>query len=436
MLQHRSLAKADPRIFVEAQGLRLWDIHGKEYLDANSGNCWVVNVGYGRKRIVDAVSEQMQRMHYFVSSSGSVPAALFSEALIDVMPGMSRVYHCSSGSEAIEKAFKMVRQISHKQHGGRKYKILFRDRDYHGSTISALSASGQPERHLQYGPLTPGFVQVPHCFEYRAQVETDAYGEWAAEQIEKVILREGPDTVGALCLEPITAGGGVIPPPSGYWESVGDICRKHEILLIIDEVVCGAGRTGQWFGYQHYGVEPDFVTMAKGLASGYAAIACLVTSEKVFDMFRSDPNDPLDHFRDISSYGGCAAGPVAALENLGIIRDEALLENCTAMGERLLAGLAALKDRHRVIGDVRGKGLFTGIELVSDRSTKEPAPESMVRHVVNRCAEMGVIIGVMNRSMPGANNVLVTAPALTATESDIDAIVATVDTALGTVFPS
>ena len=148
----------------------------------------------------------------------------------------------------------------------------------------------------------------------------------AADAIEEVILREGPDTVGALCLEPVTAGGGVIEAPEGYWPRVQEICKKYDILLHIDEVVCGVGRTGTWFGYQHYGIKPDFVTMAKGVASGYAAIACMVTTEEVFDMFKDDASDPMNYFRDISTFGGCTAGPAAAIENMRIIEDENLLQ--------------------------------------------------------------------------------------------------------------
>ena len=247
----------------------------------------------------------------------------FAERLIEKMPGMSRVYYSNSGSEANEKAYKIVRQIAHNKYGGKKHKILYRNRDYHGTTITALSSCGQEQRKDQYGPFTPGFVEVPHCLEYRSQWgEVDDYGIKAADAIEEVILREGPETVGGLILEPVTAGGGVIVPPKGYWERVQEICRKHDVLLIIDEVVCGMGRTGTWFGYQHYGVEPDIVTMAKGVASGYAAISCTVTTEAVFNEFKSDPQDPMSYFRDISTFGGCASGPAAALENMRILEDE------------------------------------------------------------------------------------------------------------------
>lgn len=435
LTQHKPFESRDPRVFVEGRGMKLWDAAGHEYLDAVSGGVWTVNVGYGRESIAEAVRDQLVRMNYFAGSAGSIPGARFAERLIDKMPGMSRVYYANSGSEANEKVFKMVRQIAHRYHGGRKHKILFRERDYHGTTITALSASGQPQRSAQYGPLTPGFVEVPHCLEYRSQYgNVPNYGERAADAIEEVILREGPDTIGAICLEPVTAGGGIITPPKGYWERVQDICQRHGILLHIDEVVCGVGRTGKWFGYQHYGVKPDFVTMAKGVASGYAAISCAVTTEKVFDLFKDDPADPLSYFRDISTFGGCTSGPAAALENMRIIEDEKLLANTTAMGERLVRNLKDLQQRHAVIGDVRGLGLFCGAELVNDRKTREPAEEKNVQAVVAECLSEGVIIGATSRSFTQFNNTLCLSPALIATASDIDRITETIGKALTKVF--
>ena len=434
LTQHKPFESIDPRVMVEGKGMRVWDATGKEHLDAVSGGVWTVNVGYGRERIANAVRDQLLQMPYFAGSAGSIPGARFAEKLTAKMPGLTRVYYTNSGSEANEKAFKMVRQIAHKKYGGKKHKILFRERDYHGTTIACLSAGGQPERNAQYGPYTPGFVEVPHCLEYRAQIETENYGEWAANQIEEVILREGPDTVGALCLEPVTAGGGVITPPKGYWERIGEICEKYDILLHIDEVVCGVGRTGTWFGYQHYGIKPDFVTMAKGVASGYAAIACMVTTEEVFEMFKDDANDPMNYFRDISTFGGCTAGPAAALENMAIIEEEGLLENTTARGAQMLDNLRALQEKHRVIGDVRGKGLFCGAELVVDRQTKEAVDEKKAQAVVADCMAQGVVIGVTNRSLPGLNNTLCFSPALISTADDIDEITTAVDKALTKVF--
>ncbi|MGH1445915.1 MAG: aspartate aminotransferase family protein, partial [Cognatishimia sp.] len=279
LVQHKPFETSDPRIIVEGKGMRVWDQNGKEFLDAVSGGVWTVNVGYGRAAIADAVRDQLMKLCYFAQTAGSIPGSQFAEKLISKMPGMTRVYYTNSGSEANEKAFKMIRQIAHKKNGGKKHKILYRDRDYHGSTLGSMSCGGQDERNAQYGPFAPGFVRFPHCMEYRKEelglghLSGKDFGIAAANLIEDVILKEGPETVGALCFEPITAGGGVIEAPEGYWPRVAEICEKYDILLHIDEVVCGVGRTGEWFGYQHYGIKPDFVTMAKGVASGYAAIA-------------------------------------------------------------------------------------------------------------------------------------------------------------------
>jgi len=432
LTQHKKFDNVDPLIIVEGKGMRVWNQEGREHLDAVSGGVWTVNVGYGRETIANAVRDQLVKMNYFAGSMGSVPGALFAERLIEKMPGMSRVYYSNSGSEANEKCFKIVRQIAHNKYGGKKNKILYRHRDYHGTTITTLSACGQDERKAQYGPFTPGFIEVPHCLEYRSQWGDVAdYGVRAANAIEEIILREGADTVGALCLEPVTAGGGVITPPKDYWPRVQEICKKYDVLLHIDEVVCGMGRTGTWFGYQHYGIEPDMVTMAKGVASGYAAISCTVTTEEVFKMFKTDPDDPLSYFRDISTFGGCTAGPAAALENMRILEDEKLLENTVVMGEYLLEKLEGLKAKHKIIGDVRGKGLFCGAELVTDRDTKTPVPESIAMTIVAECLKKdGVIIGVTNRSLNGFNNTLCLSPALICTKDDLDEIIESIDGAI------
>ncbi len=438
LIQHKGFETGEPKMIIEGKGIKVWDQHGKEHTDAVSGGVWTVNVGYGRESIANAVRDQLVKMNFFGGTTGSIPGALFAEKLISKMPGMSRVYYANSGSEANEKGFKIVRQIAHKRYGGKKHKILYRDRDYHGSTLATMSAGGQDERNAQYGPFAPGFIRVPHCMEYRKHEQDGApeenYGVWAADQIEEVILREGADTIGALCLEPVTAGGGVITPPEGYWDRVQEICKKYDILLHIDEVVCGVGRTGVWFGYQNYGIKPDIVTMAKGVASGYAAISCCVTTEEVFDLFKDDSSDPMNYFRDISTFGGCTAGPAAALENMRIIEDEDLMSNTLTMGERMMNNLHALAEKHAVIGDVRGKGLFIGAELVSDRTSKKAMDEKMVGAVVADCMAQGVIIGATNRSIPGRNNTLCCSPALIATADDIDHITNAVDQALGRVF--
>ena len=437
LTQHKKFESVDPLIIIEGKGNRVWNQKGSEHLDATSGGVWTVNVGYGRAEIADAVRDQLLKMNYFAGAMGTIPGARFAERLIEKMPGLSRAYYSNSGSEANEKAYKIVRQISHNKYGGKKQKILYRQRDYHGTTIAALASGGQDQRKDQYGPFPDGFVEVPHCLEYRSQFgDVQDYGVRAANAIEEVILREGADTVGALVLEPITAGGGVITPPEGYWERVQEICKQYEILLIIDEVVCGLGRTGTWFGYQQFGIEPDMVTMAKGVASGYAAISCTVTTEAVFDMFKDNADDPMSYFRDISTFGGCTGGPAAALENMRILEDEKLLENCTEIGEYLFGQLEELAARFpKVSGQVRGKGLFQGLELVKDVETREPLDESLVQGIVADCMQNNaVIIGATNRSLAGFNNTLCLSPALISTKSDMDEVISAIDGAMGRVL--
>ncbi len=430
--QHKPLKNADPMVIVEGEGLRIRDINGKTYLDAVSGGVWTVNVGYGRERIARAVHDQLVKMCYFANSAGNVPGAIFAKELVAKMPSLSRVYYSNSGSEANEKGYKLVRQLAELKNNGQKHKIVYRDRDYHGTTITALSSCGQFQRKAQYGPFTPGFVEIPHCLAYHAPNGDDPdFGVQAARELEKAILREGPDTVGSVVLEPITAGGGVIIPPPGYFETIEEICRKYGVLLHIDEVVCGLGRTGKWFGYQHFGIQPDIVTMAKGIASGYAAIAVTVTSEDLFGEFLADSDEKLRYFRDISTFGGCTAGPAAALENLHIIEEENLLANAAAMGDYLMECLLELQEKHAIIGDVRGgKGLFAGAELVADRATREPVDESVAIAVVADCLKQGVMIGRTNRSFPQHNNTLCLSPALICNRDDIDEIIAAMDGAL------
>jgi taurine-pyruvate aminotransferase len=423
-----------PLIITEGKGLRLKDIHGKEYLDATSGGVWCVNVGYGREEIADAVAAQMKTMAYYAASGGNLPAIEFSEKLLSYMPGLSRVYISNSGSEANEKAYKMVRLRAYNAATKEKKKILYRYRDYHGTTLGALSSTGQPERKECFGPFVPGFVEVPHACCYRC-----AFGQSypgcnleCAKAVEDVILKEGPDTVGGVIFEPITAGGGIIPPVAEYYKEVAVICKKYDVLLIMDEVVCGMGRTGPMFGYQHYGVTPDIVTMAKGVASAYMPISCTVTTETLFNSLQSG-SDKLSYFRDISTYGGCAAGPAAALTNLEIIEREKLLDNVTAMGEYLINGLKETLG-HPNVGDVRGKGLLAGIEFVTDKASKTPLPEEKVIAVCGEMAARGILVGRTNRSFPGQNNIMNFAPAYVVTRADIDIMLKTLREAIDAVL--
>ncbi|MDR2820424.1 MAG: aminotransferase class III-fold pyridoxal phosphate-dependent enzyme [Desulfovibrio sp.] len=423
-----------PMIVVEGKGMRIKDIHGKEYLDATSGGVWCVNVGYGRDQIVDAVAAQMKKMPYYAASGGNLPTIEFSEKLLEYMPGLSRVYISNSGSEANEKAYKMVRLLAYNSDKKGKNKILYRYRDYHGTTIGALSSTGQPERSECFGPFVPGFVEVPHACCYRCAFNQSYPGcnLECAKAIEDVILKEGPDTVGGAIFEPVTAGGGVIPPVDEYYREVADICKRHGVRLIIDEVVCGMGRTGTMFAYQHYGIVPDIVTMAKGVASAYMPISCTVTNEEVFSALQKN-TDRLSYFRDISTFGGCAAAATAALENVRIIENEKLLENVRKLGAYLLEGMKENLS-HANVGDVRGRGFLAGMEFVDDKSSKTPLDENKVIAICGEMAANGVLVGRTNRSFPNQNNIINIAPAYIATKSDIDIILKTLREAVKTVL--
>ncbi|WP_136796157.1 MULTISPECIES: aspartate aminotransferase family protein [Desulfosediminicola] len=432
LTQHKPYEENDPLVIVRGEGMRVWDAKGNQYLDAVAGGVWTVNVGYGRESIANAVRDQLIELNYFAGTAGSVPGAAFAEKLLEKMPGMGRVYYSNSGSEANEKAYKIIRQLAHLKGDGSKHKIIFRDRDYHGTTIGALSSTGQFERKNQFGPFAPGFVEMPHCCCYRCPFDKE-YGSCdidCARALETVIINEGPDTVGGLVLEPVTAGGGVIVPVPEYFPIIREICDRYGVLLHIDEVVCGLGRTGKWFGYQNFDFKPDMVTMAKGVASGYAAISCTVTTEEVFDAFKADPSDRMHYFRDISTFGGCTAGPVAALENVSIIERENLLDNVIEMGDYFQDRLFELKDKYEIIGDVRGLGLFQGLELVENRETRKPVAENVAAGIAGHCmSQSKVIIGRTNRSFKEYNNTLAFSPALISTRNDIDEIVNALDAA-------
>ena len=329
---HKVFQSGEQMIMVEGKGLRVKDIRGREYLDATSGGVWGVVVGHGRESIAYAVFEQIKTLGYYAGTVGTIPGIKFAAKLIQLMPRLGKVFFSNSGSEANEKAFKVIRQLSHIDPDRKgKYKILFRARDYHGTTIGALSATGQSERKQDFGPLAEGFAEFPHMLCYRCPFGKSYPGcdIDCARSLEDVILQEGPDTVGACIVEPITAGGGIIVPVDEYYPILQSICRKYGVYLIMDEVVCGFGRTGRFWGHENYDVDPDIVTMAKGLASSYMPLSATVFRQDIFDKFLCDPANPaerLNYFRDISTYGGCLAAMTAALENVRIIEDEKLVE--------------------------------------------------------------------------------------------------------------
>ena len=432
---HRVFKENEQMIMVSGDGMVVRDIRGREYLDATSGGVWGVGVGYGRESIARAVYEQLKLLPYYAGTVGTVPAARYARKLVDLLPGLGKVFFSNSGSEANEKAFKIIRQLAcmDSQRKG-KYKILYRDRDYHGTTIGALSASGQEERKKDFGPMVPGFAAFPHALCYRC-----AFGKTypdcdiqCARCVEDLIVKEGPDTVGGCIVEPITAGGGVIIPVPEYYPILRQICDKYGVYLIMDEVVCGFGRTGTFWGYQNYDMTPDMVTMAKGVAASYMPLSVTAVTDVIYDKFLCDPGcetERMNYFRDISTYGGCAAAMSAALETLRIIEDERLMENSRVMGAYFLDRLKSLADLP-LVGDVRGRGLFCGLELVRDKATREPIGEAEMGRIMAGVARNGVLAGRTNASLPGNNTIMNFAPALIATRDQIDRIVGAVKAAI------
>lgn len=439
MKSHSIFKTREQMIVVEGNGLRIKDIRGNEYLDATSGGVWSVMVGYGRESIARAVYEQLKIMPYFAGAYGTIPSIKFANMLLEILPRLDKVYFSNSGSEANEKAFKMVRQAACFDPDRKgKYKILYRDRDYHGTTIGVMSACGQFERKKDFGPFVEGFPEVPHCLCYRCPFEKTYPGcdIDCARAVEQAILKEGPDTVGGFIVEPLTAGGGIIVPVKEYFPIVQDICKKYGVWVIMDEVVCGFGRTGKFWGHEHFEVDPDIVTMAKGLASSYEALSATAVKQAIYEIFLNDPANPeerTNYFRDISTYGGCTAPMAAALESTRIIQEENLVENSREKGKYLWEKLQELTGLPPV-GNVRGKGLFCGLELVQDKASKTPVTEAQMAAVMGNVMEEGVIVGRTNSSLPGLNTTLYFVPCLTVTCEEIDQIVKAVEIAIQKTF--
>jgi len=425
LTQHRGLEAAPPRRIERGEGCYLYDAAGNHWLDAVSG-LWCVNVGHGRHELADVAREQMARLAYLPMTMSHEPAIRLAAKVVELFGHPAHVYFSSSGSEANEAAIKIARQYQAQREGGPgRYKIIARHRGYHGNTLGALSATGSWERRHSYEPLLPGFVFTDAPDPYRGVVD-------CAEKLEQTILREGPETVAAFLMEPIVAGGGLLIPPDDYLPAVREICTRHGVLFILDEVVTGFGRTGKMFAHQHWGVEPDLLTLAKGIASGYMPLAATVARREVFETFAGEPGSQR-HFRHINTFGGHPVATAVGLRNLEILERERLVERAALVGKSLLAGLEPLM-RHPNVGDVRGKGLLIGIELVADTASRAPAAADRVAAVLRACAERGVIIGRTAETSPGQGNTLILAPPFVAGDEEIRLLTHAVEAGIEQAF--
>ena len=429
-LQHRGLEARPPLEIAGADGCYVFDADGRRYLDAMAG-LFCVNVGYGRREIVDAVTAQMTRLAYYPLTQSHGPAAQLAGRLAGLLPrGLDRVFFSNSGSEAVETALKMARQCARRLHPGQnRYKIIARHRGYHGFTMGALSATGQSPRRAAFEPLVPGFLHVPPPDHYRCSFCSSQPGctLGCADEFERVIRMEGPETVAAIIAEPVIGGGGIFPAPEGYLERLRATCDRYGVLLIMDEVITGFGRTGKLFGFEQAGIRPDILTFAKGLTSAYLPLGATVASEHVFEAFEGDAESDAK-FTQVSTFGGHPSSCAAGLANLDILTRERLWENSAAVGAYLIQKLRAI--RSRAIGEIRGCGLLIGLEMVSD-ANKTPLPEGRMVQLQREIREKGVLVGRNNDSVPGYCNVLILSPPLTLAREQADAIVTAIEGVVG-----
>jgi len=415
--------KTAPTVAVEGKGSWITDINGKKYLDAMSG-LWCVNVGYGREELAQAAYDQLKTLPYFPLSQSHLPAIQLAEKLNEWLEGDYVIFFSNSGSEANETAFKIARQY-HQQNGApTRYKFLSRYRAYHGNSMGALAATGQAVRKFNYEPLAPGFIHVSPPDSYRRPEgqTVEQFNLQCALEIENTIIWEGKESIAAIIMEPIITGGGILVPEPIYIEKVKEICQKYGVLLIIDEVICGFGRTGKKFGHMHFGLKPDIVTMAKGLTSGYLPLSATAVRRDLYESFKS--SDEFGYFRHVNTFGGNPAACAVALKNIEIYEKESLVERARALGTRLRRGLLDLNS-HPLVGDIRSFGFLLGIELVGNKQTKEPAAPAKMDQIIAECKNKGLIIGKNGATVAGFNNILTLSPPLSSTDEDLEFIVTT-----------
>tara|TARA_Y100001970_G_scaffold200459_1_gene243844 strand:+ start:59 stop:1411 length:1353 start_codon:yes stop_codon:yes gene_type:complete len=422
MTQHKSLLTNRPKHIVQGDGCFMINEDGDRILDATAG-LWCVNVGHGRKELAEVAKNQMEKLAYVIPVMTCDPAVELSGLMLEML-GMKKghVYFTSSGSEANETAFKIVRQFHMQTGNHRKTKIISRHRAYHGNTLATMTATGQAERKIGFEPLAPGFLHIPPPYPYRRhpKLSVEEHGFECAKFLEDTIIHEGEDTVAAVIMEPMISGGGVLVPPDNYWSEVRKVCDKYNVLIIMDEVVSGFGRTGKMFGHEHWGVKADVFTFAKGMASGYMPIAATVVKENIFEAFYGETNE-LKHFRQVNTYGGHPVASAVSLKNIEIVKNENLSENSEKIGTYLYERLNELAD-HPFVGEIRGKGLLLGIELVTDKEKKTPMDMPQANGIIQNCLKQGVSIMRNGYTIPGLGNVLIMCPPLILKESEADQI--------------
>jgi taurine-pyruvate aminotransferase len=427
LTQHQAFsAGAKPLIITHGQGATVFTADGRQLLDAAAG-LWCVNVGYGRQELAEAGARQLRELAYYPLTQSHPRAIELATRLAQYLPQTPHIYFSNSGSEANEVAFKAVRQYWKQQGYPSKVKILSRFRGYHGTTLGALAATGQPERRRDYDPMPAGFLQVtqPYCYRCPFHLEYPSCRLQCADDFARRIEIEGPETVAAIIVEPITAGGGVIVPPPDYLARVQEIARAYQVKLIVDEVVTGFGRTGSMFAHADYGIVPDIVTMAKGLASGYMPISATAFSDEIFAGFLGDL-DSGRHLRHVNTFGGHPVAAAVALANIDVIESDGLCEKSRMSGQKLVQWFQEALLDLPMVGDIRGQGLLVGIELVEDRQTSQPVSNAVMRAITSYALSRGVIAGKASDVQAHHNNILMFAPPLVISDAEMELLVGVV----------
>jgi len=414
--------KGDPTIFVSGEGVHVTDALGNTSIDGMSG-LWLKNVGYGRKEIADAAYEQMLKLTYMPLGTTTEPTIKLAEKISQIAPGdMTRSFFTSGGSEAIETAIKLSRAYFKRVGEPNRTKFISRKGSYHGATMGALALGGS---HLypkiDYEPLMPGVFHVPQPLPYRCEFggqTPEECAELCVNAVEEMIKFQDPETVAAVFAEPISSPMGCVVPGDNYWPRLREICDKYGVLLIADEVITGFGRTGKMFATEHWGVVPDMMTVAKGITSGYIPMGGCITRGEISDAFIGSQKASFKH---VITFGGHPVAAAAALKNIEIMENEGMVENAAKQGAYLLDGLKEMKEKYQMIGDVRGLGLFCGLELVADRETKEyfPPEADLANRITQGFADNGLLLRGGDRM-----NV---APPLCITSSEVDELVTIMD---------
>jgi len=438
---HHPVDHSNSVIYVQGRGATIKDINGQEYLDGLSG-LWNVNVGHGRVELANAAADQMKELAYFSSYVGSsnIPSIALATRLMQIAyDNMHAVFFTTGGAESNESAFKTAR-FYWKAHGKPdKFKIIARREAYHGVTLQAMSATCMGSYWKMFEPRVPGFTHIQTCYPYRFEGARpgETVGQAAARELEEAILREGPETVAAFIGEPIHGAGGVFYPTDDYWPLVREICSRYNVLLIADEIITGFCRTGRWFALMHWNVEPDMVTFAKGVTSGYLPLGGVMVTRAIKDTIDSvSPQNRWMHASTYSAHPTCCA---VALKNIEILERERLCENAARMGDRLYAGLKEAFGHHPNTGDIRGgKGLIAAIELVEDRETKKTfaSDRKIAAQLQSEMMKRGVV--TRTRPAPGVHpspgDSILFAPPLVVSESDVDRLVSVAHDAVRAVL--